>query len=187
MDEYRIDIIQVGEKYPQWVSPAEAFIQIHFRETYWELVIGYSHITKEETHEFQYGDAQMAYDVFNHHLFFLFKFGKLPWFDTPYDPRMERREYDFRDYEPGQGAPLHIYIVDSSIGEVKAIRIVEMSNAISNRLHSTCRAIQGEPFNESSYHYMIEKTHTKYSIPEKMLRDVNPQNVFMLIKQGEKE
>jgi hypothetical protein len=53
-----------------------------------------------------------------------------------------------------------------------------------NRLHSTCKAIQGEPFNESSYRYMIEKTYKKYSIPEKMLRDVNPQNIFMLIKQG---
>lgn len=182
MDDYTLEVTRVGEKYPQWVYP-DVLVQIHYYNPHWELVIGYPDITLEEIRELHHGSLQMGVAYINHCLFLLFKFGKIPWMDAPYEPRLHSEKMGFPLFGSGTGAILQLNIVDSANGEVKAMRQMGLGNLLSNRLHTLCRELQEQPFKESSYHWMVDKTYKKYPTSEDMLKEVSPQDIFMIITE----
>lgn len=182
MSDDIFESITVGGRYPQWIHPGP-LVQIHFRDSYWELVVGFPDITPEEVQELHYGSVQVAAVVLNRCLFFLFKFGRIPWCDAPYDPRIDSRDRAFLSFRPGEGAPLALIIVDTNTGEVKGMRMMGLSNLLSNRVHRLCRNLQVLPFDDEEYKAALNQVYQKYPTSESMLKKVNPKDITMILKR----
>ena len=178
------DILSVGQCYPRYANGLDVFVQLHFRDSFWQLDIGMRDIRQEEIREIQYGDLSIAFAEINHCLFVVFKFGKMEWCDTPYEPRLHNKTFDFRSFEPGTGAPLMVCIADTATGEIRAMRQIGLGSVVSNELHSACRRLQEEerPFDEQSYRWMVQKTYSRYKSSDMMLKTIKPGHVWILTK-----
>ena len=175
----------VGCKYPEWATN-NVLIQANFSGGLWELVVGFPEITKEEVHELQMGDFQMTFAYINSALFLLFKVGKMAWCDSPFEPRFYNPPQSYDLIEAGMGAPLLLYSVDTTTGELKAIRMMGLGNVLTNKLHTLCSEIDAKrPINMEKYHYAVNRVYSKYPTSDAMLKEVNPQNIFMLITNEE--
>ena len=175
--------IKVGEIRKKWKT-GTILIRADHDEYTWSLTVGYPEITEEETSELQTGDFQMTFTKLNDTIFLLCRIGKIDWMDAPFEPRIDPDGYRFPQFEPGTGAPLVLQIVDTITGQLKALRVVGMGNVLSNRLHKACQEqldtrIVLSPDENA---YLVNKTYREYPDSASMLRTVNPNNIFMLLK-----
>ena len=180
------DLISVGERYEQWKVQVDAFSQIHFRESYWELAIGFPSIRESEISDFHFGSATMTYTVINGCLFFLFKFGNQNWVDVPYEPRLHDKKFEFYSFEAGTGLPLNVIIVDNATGEVKAMRSMGLGTILSNHVHSACRTLQRQKhFNKREYQQRVAQIYNKYPTSAAMLKTVKPEDIFIIANEAD--
>lgn len=177
-----MDKLSVGQVIPE-MQTNDVTIQMHYRDPYWELSVGYPNITEEEIRELVYGDFHMAITQIEGLLFFLFSIGKIPWCDAPYEPRLTTKPMNYRtDFPEGEGAPLCLLVVDTATGVLKRIRVVGMGHSLSEKLHAYCREKDAErPFDVGKYDYWLSKLYNKYKTSESMLKTVNPSDIFLLI------
>ena len=182
--ERNYSMLKVGEIHAKWKTNS-ILVRADHDEYTWTLTVGYPDITKEEIEELQNGDVQAAFTYLNFTLFLLFKIGEIDWMDAPFEPRINPGGYSFPEFEPGTGAPLVIQIVDTRTGQLKALRLVGMGNALSNNLHRVCRELEktGITLTPDQNAYLVNKTYAEYPTTNDMLKTVNPKNLFMLLKQ----
>ena len=180
--EYRKNI--VGEVRETWKTDG-TLIRADYDENGWSLTVGYPDITMEEISELQDGNVQASFTVLNDTLFLLFKIGKIVWMDAPFEPRLNPGRHSFPYFEAGKGAPLVLQIVDSHTGRLEALRVVGMGTVFSNRLHKVCRDLQksGITISPAQNAYLVNRTYSEYPTTNHMLKTVNPQNLFMLLKE----
>ena len=175
------NIVSVGKRYDCWKSPVEAFAQIEFCDSFWQVAVGFPYITSKEVHDFQYGAVTMSYAVIDGCLFFLFKFGAQNWMDAPYEPRFCGKKFDFYKFEQGMGAILNVIVVDNATGEVKAIRTLGLGNILSNHLHESCKALQSkEDFNIATYRKTVEAIYGRFPLSGDMLKTIRPEDIFII-------
>lgn len=182
MDDFKLDVYSVGEKYDEFKKQEELTIQLHYRDNYWEMLVALHGITREEVKNLQYGNLQFALTVIDDCLFLLMKAGQFEWMDFPFEPRLHHRKFEFYDFAQGEGAPLHMFIADGKTGKLMAMRAVGLGNSISNALSQKCRELQEKPFDEMLYRQKVDKIYRKYPSSAAMLKTVKSSDIFMLLK-----
>ena len=181
-------LIKVGEIHESWRT-GTILIRADHDGFSWSLTVGYPDITEEEISELQNGDFEKAFTKINDTIFLLCKIGRIEWMDAPFEPRLNPGHYTFPQFEPGTGAPMVLQIVDSATGQLKALRVVGMGNVLSNRLHKACQEQldTGITLSPAENSFLVEKAYQEYSDSAAMLRTVNLNNVFMLLKEEKNE
>ncbi len=182
--EYEYQLIKVGENREMWKT-GSIIIRADHDDYTWFLTVGYPDITEEEINELQNGDFQMTFTKINDTIFLLCKIGRIEWMDAPFEPRINPDVYKFPQFEPGTGAPMVLQIIDTKTGQLKALRVVGMGNVLSNRLHKACQEQLATRIvlSPEENGYLVNKTYRQYPNSASMLQTINPNNLFMLLKQ----
>ena len=109
--------------------------------------------------------------------FFLVKFGRMQWMDTPSHALQnapEERGYFFdlvsrlgRD----NGAPVHFYLVDADTGILKAMRMTVPSYDFSMKLAEILRMEESQPFDENTFYGAARRCYQMFPTSEAMARN----------------
>lgn len=106
---------------------------------------------------------EIATSIIDGVIYFTFKFGCMDWMDAPYSPHLSRHLTTFEIPEENYGIPLTIYVVDTSDGTVKTMRLIGLGTEFSKHLISTVMEAKMTPYDPAQYHRSIDKTYDTYS------------------------
>lgn len=124
------------------------------------LLIQFQWPAAEEIHAIRDCDALFRAVVVDGVLFFLAKFGKMPWMDAPFHRALANTP-DAERPSAGYGLALHILLVDSCTGVLKAQRIIGLKNSFSNEFIDLLEKQEGDV--PKDWEQMVRSTYAKYS------------------------
>jgi hypothetical protein len=118
-----------------------------------------------------------------------FRFGALPWMDTPFEPwRVLENERGVPLGDPGQYLPLQVTLVDAATGIVKAMRVAAWTPDFAEQVRETLRrqlaapadhdaaARQVQAMYQHSSQQLAEQTTVRCSVPQLVLEQTKPED-----------
>jgi hypothetical protein len=93
---------------------------------------------------------------------FSFKAGNLSWSDAPYSTHLSP-PFNMEYPPEGMGLALNVMMIDSSTGEIKAIRLIALSNSFSRSLLDTMKKDKEKSFDKDKYYKDIDLIYNTYS------------------------
>jgi hypothetical protein len=164
---------QVGQLYhpDRRIWPERATYQ--YRGGGHELLLFLESPTAGEITDVRYGDAEFALAVVPPTLIFCYRFGRMPWSDSPYTvhlvPEAERGEIDEPVLEE-ERALLAVILVDATTGIIRALRAVSLSVDFTDALRQAIREQAGAPWEgEAGYDRAIERIYRQYPSTERFV------------------
>lgn len=124
------------------------------------LLIQFQHPTAEEIHAIRDCDAQFRAVVAEGVLFFLAKFGRMLWMDASFHRALAHTQ-DTERPATGHGLALHVLLVDSCTGILKAQRVIGLKNEFSCGLIDLLE-MQGRQV-PKDWEQMVRRAYAKYS------------------------
>ena len=120
--------------------------------------------TPEEVHQITSDPVKFGIYEYEGVIFFLAKFGDLPWNDAPYSAlRLSEEERpDTRTIE-GQHAAIQVILVDSRTNLIKGLRIVTLSPELTKLIDQKAAEQLENPHWASHYDSTIDKAYAKFS------------------------
>lgn len=157
---------KVGEPYPALDFPQPERGEYNFYEAGHELRLLWNDPTENEVAAVRQGPTRFAFVVRGPVIFFLFRFGDMPWSDAPYsvhlvpeDRRGELPENTSADHR----ALLQVHLVGARSGVVAALRAVSLSPNFTRALETAIRRQAAEPFpGQSAYDAAIAETYRRF-------------------------
>ena len=116
----------------------------------------------------QYSDGaplELRYSVLQDTIIMLFRFGSLPWIDTPYHGSLSRKLSMAPDsgIDQSEGLPLHIIVVDADDGTIVVARQVVIGAGFSRSLmHEVRRQVQA-PVTQAEHDSVVRKIYNQYT------------------------
>lgn len=95
-------------------------------------------------------------------LFFLFKFGAMPWMDAPYDIRLSQ-SVALPDLSPGEGYALTVVLVDQATSIVKELRLIGLGERFSRDLREELFSDAGDPLFLPQYYAKVDSIFRRNS------------------------
>ncbi|RQR34822.1 hypothetical protein DIE22_16165 [Burkholderia sp. Bp9142] len=127
--------------------------------------------TRDEVRAFRKGRARFVLVEEWPILFFLAKFGDMPWWDAPYSlsilPQELRRMNE--EYRPGLRYSLTSVLIDSLSGGQRGVRVCTLSPEFSNALHGALERQRGSTVDRESYDRVIDQAYRRFPSTESML------------------
>jgi hypothetical protein len=105
--------------------------------------------------------------LFKSNILFLFiKFEGEQWIDSPYTVHLSKDFTRIQDMEDNQGLALHINLIDSSSGILKAMRLIAIDNKRSNLIKTYIEIQKEEKFDEVKHTKDLNNIYNNYSTKE---------------------
>ena len=92
-------------------------------------------------------------------IFFLFKFGNLPWMDTPYNVALSQ-PYELQELTDEKTGYVQIILIDGMTGIVKALKLIELPHEMSKRLKELVENQRKAPLPD--YEAVLNKLYSTY-------------------------
>jgi hypothetical protein len=135
------------------------------------LILSYNQPTNTELHNFKLGKLKIGIYTHHHkdynHIFLLFKFGTENWIDTPYSFHLSLQAQPDFILNPindnTTGYSLIIFLIDSTSGILKTMRLVTIPNVISQELYNQIQLQRVQIFDKLQYDKMLNNIYNKYS------------------------
>lgn len=178
-----MDLYVVGARYPEWATGQQA-IRMNYDNGVLTFFYGIPNARKNEVDAARYDDIVVNMAIIEGLIFFVIRLGENGWQDAPFEPILcDNEEFDFT-YGQNEGAPLHICVVDTATGELKAMRVIGLSQSLSTAFMEQCRRrkeqMKGKPFNRAAYLSKIQELYVKYPTSEDMLAGSRPEWTTMI-------
>lgn len=163
--EYRVGSLYYPDR-RSW--PERAAFQ--YRGGAYELLLFLERPTAGEITDVRYGDAEFALLVSPPAIVFCYRFGRMPWSDSPYTihllPREEWGDLDAPVFGE-QRALLTVILVDASDGRIRGLRAVSLSPAFTDELRLAIREQAGQEWGgEAAYDRAIDRIYRQYPTSE---------------------
>ena len=139
------DLLQVGQYVPGCRTHAR-FVRADHRDGMWRVFVGIPSMTQEELAQLRSGAVQLAAARFGEQLFFLLRFGALPWLCAPFEPRVCADREMLREPAMGVGAMMAFAFIDSETGVAQAKRVVQLDADADDHLLRLCSAVLALPY-----------------------------------------
>lgn len=176
----------VGHCYPQLKTTEDMLIRASYDDlSGWEIIMAFPNLTEKELNHLRYGTAQLTFVEIRDRLFLLGKFGGFSWFDTPFEPAIYPRPQNYPILPDKKGTPVILVCADTVTGEVKGLRVMGLSNIMSNALNSACAHMDAKhrPMDEEAYSRDLQTIYKEYPNTEAMLQEVNPAYVTIIYEE----
>ena len=163
----RLKKITVGEPINDTDAPFGEGVKIDIDQSGLLLIISYQDPTDKEIKNIQSGKTTFSVvDVENgvakegvgkivtaDVIFFLAKFGDLPWMDFPYNVHLGSPEITLPEasFAENTGLPLTVILLDSATKIVKALRLIGLPTGLSRRLKRLIDNQRARPFEKRRY------------------------------------
>lgn len=185
MGEITLKRYRVGDVYEEFKTGDMLAIIDYMEGSGWLLAVGYPNMTDQEVVMFSSSTLQSAFTVINDRLFLLAKFGSFPWLDTPFEPARYPNPQNYPYFEDGKGINLTVLVVNTATGMVRHIRVVGLSNPMSNHLHAVCRDMdkRHRPFDNLVYEREVKEIYDRYPSSDAMLRSAKKEDITILARE----
>lgn len=113
--------------------------------------------------EAQKSPFQMKLALEKNIIFFLLKFGDMPWMDAPYSVHLSDGLTTLPEIEEGKGLAARVYLIDTDTGKIEAIRLLGLTTSISRLLVKLVKNQQNTEFDMDEYVAAIQDVYAKKS------------------------
>ena len=130
------------------------------------LLYFYNKPTEDEIRNFAEGKTQFRVFISNGIIFFLSRFGSLPWNDSPYNVKLSKNLTNIESPMRGQGFGLTCMMIDASNGTVKHIRYIGLQTDFSKALKEAIKLQPDIP----DYDSILASLYRTYSTQEMAMK-----------------
>jgi hypothetical protein len=157
---YKYEVGQVIDKFvmhPEGarfdISDSGAVLQIFFNNP-----------TSDEISQFKEGKRfEIRFIEIRNVIMVLLKIGNLNWMDATYTPHLSKNLTKFELPNNNQGLALTIMLIDARTGEIKALRLVGLSEKFTKKLFGTIMELKITYFDKLEYAQTINSIYASYS------------------------
>jgi hypothetical protein len=167
------DLLQVGQYVPGCRTHAR-FVRADHRDGMWRVFVGIPSMTQEELTGLCGGRVRLAAARFDENLFFLLRFGDLPWLCAPFEPRVCADREALREPAMGGGATMAFVFIDSETGVAQAKRVVNLDADADDQLLRLCGELLALPYNRAACLQRQAELLRRYPTGEDMLQAADP-------------
>lgn len=154
---------EVGQIVSEFVNHQEGTL-FDMSDSGAELYIFFRKPTSSEVEQFKSGQRfEIRFTEIHGVIMLLFKIGNLNWMDAPYSPHLSKNLTEFVLPNVEQGLSLTLTLVDAVTGEVKAIRLIGLSNNFTKKFFGTVMDQKLKDFNAKEYNIALNKIYSLYS------------------------
>lgn len=122
--------LTAGEVFPGEI-PKQDQCKFDMTDSGGVIVLFYTNPSEKEVDNIKQGEMSVALTEKSGILFFLAKFGSLPWIDMPYHRQLSPNLTILPVVPEGQGYLVNVVLVDIKTGKVKALRAVGLPTRFS--------------------------------------------------------
>lgn len=127
------------------------------------LLIAYNGITCKEQEEISEGQVQFKLAIANNILFFLSKFGDLPWQDSPFASNLASVDLNtFKNIPENMGLSLHVMLIEAATGKLVINRIIGLSSYFT-RSFIDLALKHPAPSDRIEYQQLLLNIYSRYS------------------------
>lgn len=162
--------IGVGEPFNGVEKTYEEGPQIEVIDGGLILRIAYNNPSVEEIENIREGKPSFSVIAAENIIFFLCKFGELPWMDVPYNVHLSTpgeplptASFSFDPNVANTGIALLVVLLDAANGIVKALRLIGLPTGVSIRLKGLVDEQRLLPFEKTSYFTRLSTIYARYS------------------------
>ncbi len=116
---------------------------------------------------------EVAFKDFEGVGFFTFRFGMLPWGDCAFSPNLYDEPPVFEMPRAGQGYALNIFVIDTSNGELKQIRLIALGADFTRKFREWCLDSLKKNMGKSRYNAIVDKAYATYLTPNQLADDAD--------------
>ena len=159
------DIIRVGEPLGDSKESFEEGMVFDIAANGANFRIAYHNIQKQEVSVIEDCNPVFSIIAINGVIFFLAKFGEIPWMDAPYDVHLSDTGMTIPDtsYTDGTGLALTVILVDAKTRIVQALRVFRLETWLSQRLKHLADEQRNKPFNYDKYRAKVKAIYARHS------------------------
>lgn len=152
---------EVGKPYIEGVTSYPESVKFNFTQGGAILLLFYNNPTEEELAAVKKGRLEVRFHARGSIIFFLARFGSLPWLDAPYTVHLSK-PFEFQEMAGSQGFGMHITLIDARTGVIRAMRLVGLSHGFSRELQAAIEAQRAMPFDEVRYDHELSAAYRNY-------------------------
>ncbi len=161
--ERQYAVLEKGKVYPPIMMKPEG-TYIHYNESGFMCIVNMTSPTAKEKAAF-HSKTPLKIGLFkgNGLLFFVFRFGDLPWQDAPYNPAIGVRP-SIPDVQDGKGLSMMILLTDAPRGIIAANpRLVGLTTGFTRELKKAIEECLLMPCAGIEYDMRLNATYNQYS------------------------
>ena len=167
----RWEYFEVGMKKAEWLGKPDGMLLSWTNESGLHLTIFFNQPTNSEVEAIRAGSRfEVAFRDINGVGFFGFKFGDLPWGDCVFSPNIYDTEHKPVFDEPAKGKTyaLHIMLIDTYKGEVKALRSIALGKEFADHFRSWGNESLKRNMARFTYNRIVDKVFNDFPNPESL-------------------
>ena len=174
---YKWELLQLGYHRDEWINIVDG-MQLEWRdECGLVLFVYFNNPTDAEIDQFSSNSRfEVAFKAIDCVGFFSFKFGSLPWGDCAFSPNLYLNNSITPRFEKDKfniGIVLHIFLVDTSIGELKIRRRVILGNEFSEHFRNWCLQSLSKDVILPHYNKVVDDVYNKYPDSGSLSKDAD--------------
>lgn len=158
----KMERIEVGQCIPKFINAPEG-VRFDMTDSGATLTICFNQPTNTEIESIKKGKLEFGMFVKEDIIFILSKFEGMKWMDSPFHIKLAKNLTLLQDAQAGQGYALHITLIDTKNGEIKAMRLVGLNTQFSKKLKSNIEEQQKNEFDSSSHTMKLSNIMRNYS------------------------
>lgn len=153
-----------GKCYPEFANHMEAVVADIVKD-YVQIRVFFKNPTDNEIAQFSDSGLEIRFTEMNGIGLFTIKAGNLPWMDAPYHAKLAKDLSDF-DFTAKDEVSLYLLLIDSSVGEVKTVRNVQLSEEFSDKLRNLVDRQINSDFDKKKYADILSNIYLLFSSDE---------------------
>lgn len=169
---------EVGKLFEPGKTHYKEAVKFEFTKAGPVLLLFFDAPTPKEIDSVAGGDLRIGFDEKNEIIFLLLKFEGMPWMDAPYSIHLSP-PVDLAEVEEGTGYGLQIFLVDSSTGILKAMRIIGLGTEWSRRFKEAVERQRETAFDAGIYDAKIQNIYRSFT-PKDLAETVPLKNWFRI-------
>ncbi len=155
-------VYKVGELLQEGITRYQEGMKFDFLQDGPVLLIFFNNPTTAEIEAIRSGKLEIGLYERDSVIFILTKFQGQQWMDAPYSIHMSK-PFEFQELSYGMGFGLNILLTDAATGVLRAIRLVGLPTAFSQKLRYAMERQKEQPFDIDKYNKKINEIFGNYS------------------------
>lgn len=164
----------MGERHPALSFPHPEAVEYNYHDAGHELRLIWRDPSAREIEAVRRGAARFALYTHRDVVFFLYRFGEMPWSDAPFSwhlvPEGRRRVPERAG--PETRALLQVQLIESRSGTVLALRTLTLSPEFTRLLHAAIRRQSEAPWpGRASYDAQLHEAYRRFPTSAQMAKN----------------
>lgn len=154
---------KIGDTIPNYIGKND---QVFFDmdDSGASLVVCYSNPSLDEVSQFESSRPfEIRFTTLYNIIMITAKIGSLNWIDAPYTPHLSKNLTTLQFPGEGQGLGLILYLIDSSTGAIKHMRLLGLSERFSQGLIGEILDAKMQEFDRPTYNTALQGIYFAYS------------------------